>query len=135
MNEIEVLNVSSKLSNDFVEENKKLKLEVDALKKTFSKFSSSNAKLDNLLGLQRCVFDEAGLDYEEMINVKHFNNFFVKKDEHKIVCNYCGRIGHISTSCIHKKNLGLVKARKVWVPNGTTFTNPQGLKFTWVPKA
>ncbi|GAV91545.1 zf-CCHC domain-containing protein/UBN2 domain-containing protein, partial [Cephalotus follicularis] len=80
MNEIDILNVSLKLSNDFKEENKKLKLEIDALKKSFSTFSNSSAKLNNLLGLQRCVFDKAGLGYEEMKNVKHFNNFFVKKN-------------------------------------------------------
>ncbi|GAV81662.1 zf-CCHC domain-containing protein/UBN2 domain-containing protein, partial [Cephalotus follicularis] len=51
------------------EENKNLKVEVDALKKTFSKFSSSSDKLENLLGMQRCVFDKAGLGYEEMNNV------------------------------------------------------------------
>ncbi|GAV74451.1 zf-CCHC domain-containing protein/UBN2 domain-containing protein, partial [Cephalotus follicularis] len=62
------------------EENEKLKLEITALKKTFSKFSNSSDKLDNLLGLQRCVFDKAGLGYEEMTNVKYFNNFFVKKN-------------------------------------------------------
>ncbi|GAV82431.1 zf-CCHC domain-containing protein, partial [Cephalotus follicularis] len=98
MNEIEVLNVSSKLSIDFMEENEKLKIEIDALKKSFSTFSNSSAKLDNLLGLQRCVFDKTGLGYEQMKNVKHFNNFFVKKIESKISCNYCGRLGHISTS-------------------------------------
>ncbi|GAV66312.1 LOW QUALITY PROTEIN: zf-CCHC domain-containing protein/UBN2 domain-containing protein, partial [Cephalotus follicularis] len=67
-NEIDILNVSLKLSNDFEEENKKLKLEIDALKKSFSTFSNSSAKLDNLLGLQRCVFDKAGLGYEQMKN-------------------------------------------------------------------
>ncbi|GAV66124.1 zf-CCHC domain-containing protein/UBN2 domain-containing protein, partial [Cephalotus follicularis] len=82
VNEIDILNVSSKLSNDFMKENEKLKIEIDALKKTFSTFSNSSTKLDNLLGLQRCVFDKAGLGYEEMKNVKHFNNFFVKKNEH-----------------------------------------------------
>ncbi|GAV62049.1 hypothetical protein CFOL_v3_05573 [Cephalotus follicularis] len=91
INEIEILNVSLKLSNDFKEENENLKLEIDALKKTFSKFSNSSDKLDNLLGLQRCVFDKAGLGYEEMKNIKHFNNFFVKrKNESKITCNHCG---------------------------------------------
>ncbi|GAV67516.1 zf-CCHC domain-containing protein/UBN2 domain-containing protein [Cephalotus follicularis] len=79
INEIEILNASLKLSNDFKEENENLKLEIDALKNFFSKFSNSSNKLDNLLGLQRCVFDKAGLGYEEMTNVKHFNNFFVKK--------------------------------------------------------
>ncbi|GAV61563.1 LOW QUALITY PROTEIN: zf-CCHC domain-containing protein, partial [Cephalotus follicularis] len=103
MNEIDVLNVSYKLSIDFKKENEKLKLEIDALKKTFSKFSNSSDKLDNLLGLQRGVFDKASLSYEEMNNVKHFNNFFVKKVEPKISFNYYGRRGHISTSCFHRK--------------------------------
>ncbi|GAV92170.1 UBN2 domain-containing protein [Cephalotus follicularis] len=132
MNEIDILNVSSKLLIDFKEENEKLKLEIDALKKTFSKFSNSSDKLDNLLGLQRCVFDKAGLGYEEMNNVKHFNNFFVNKVEPKIICKYCGRLGHISTSCFHRKNID--KSKKVWVPKGNILTNPQGPKFIWVPK-
>ncbi|GAV65056.1 LOW QUALITY PROTEIN: UBN2 domain-containing protein, partial [Cephalotus follicularis] len=51
-------------------ENKNLKVEIDALKKTFSKFYNSSEKLDNLLGMQRCVFDKAGLGYEEMNNAK-----------------------------------------------------------------
>ncbi|GAV80020.1 zf-CCHC domain-containing protein, partial [Cephalotus follicularis] len=91
-NEIEILNVSSKLSIDSLEENEKLKIEIDALKKSFSTFSNSSAKFDNLLGLQRCVFDKAGLGYEQMKNVKHFNNFFVKKVEPQICYNYCDRI-------------------------------------------
>ncbi|GAV85534.1 zf-CCHC domain-containing protein [Cephalotus follicularis] len=134
-NEIDILNVSLKLSNDFEKEKEKLKLEIDALKKSFSIFSNSSAKLDNLLGLQRCVFDKAGLGYEQMKNVKHFNNFFVKKVEPKIICNYCGRIGHISTSCIFRNNLCYGKTRKIWVPKGTFVTNLQGPKFKWVPKA
>ncbi|GAV67404.1 zf-CCHC domain-containing protein [Cephalotus follicularis] len=113
VNEIDILNGSSKLSNDFMEENGKLKIEIDALKKSFSIFSNSSTKLENLLGLQRCVFDKAGLGFEEMKNVKHFNNFFVKKFDPQIICNYCGRLGHISTSCTYR-NLG--KTRKIWVP-------------------
>ncbi|GAV58763.1 zf-CCHC domain-containing protein/UBN2 domain-containing protein [Cephalotus follicularis] len=135
VNEIDILNVSSKLSNDFMEENKKLKIEIDALKKSFSTFSNSSDKLNNLLGLQRCVFDKAGLGYEQMKNVKHFKNFFVKKVELQIVCNYCGRIGHVSTSCTVRNNLCYSKTRKIWVPKGTFVTNLQGPKFKWVPKA
>ncbi|GAV66027.1 zf-CCHC domain-containing protein/UBN2 domain-containing protein, partial [Cephalotus follicularis] len=70
LNEIESLKDKNK--------NEKLKIEIDALKKYFSIFSNSSTKLDNLLRLQRCVFDKAGLGYEEMKNVKHFKNFFVK---------------------------------------------------------
>ncbi|GAV62592.1 UBN2 domain-containing protein, partial [Cephalotus follicularis] len=44
-------------------ENLELKIEIDALKKTFSKFSDSSNKLDKLLGMQRCVFDKAGLGF------------------------------------------------------------------------
>ncbi|GAV76853.1 hypothetical protein CFOL_v3_20326 [Cephalotus follicularis] len=118
-----------------MEENEKLKIEIDALKKTFSKFSNSSEKLDNLLGLQRCVFDKAGLCYDQMKNVKHFQNFFVKKVEPQICCNYCGKIGHISTSCIFRKNVCFGKTRKIWVPKGTFVTNLHGPKLKWVPKA
>ncbi|GAV70003.1 hypothetical protein CFOL_v3_13502 [Cephalotus follicularis] len=134
VNEIDILNVSSKLSIDFMEENEKLKIEIDALKKSFSIFSNSSAKLDNLLGLQRCVFDKAGLGYEQMKNVKHFKNFFVK-NEPKFVCNYCGKLGHISTSCFYRNNLCIGKTRKIWIPKGMLMTNLQGPKFKWVPKA
>ncbi|GAV73875.1 zf-CCHC domain-containing protein/UBN2 domain-containing protein, partial [Cephalotus follicularis] len=61
-------------------ENSKYMNEIESLKKIFSTFSNSSAKLDNLLGLQSCVFDKAGLGYEEMKNVKHLKNFFVKKN-------------------------------------------------------
>ncbi|GAV77466.1 hypothetical protein CFOL_v3_20937 [Cephalotus follicularis] len=135
MNEIKILNLSSNLSIDSLKENEKLKIEIDALKKSFSIFSNSSAKLDNLLGLQRCVFGKAGLGFEEMKNVKHFNNFFVKKFEPQIVCNYCGIIGHISTSYFVRNNLYYGKTRKIWVPKGTFVTNLKGPKFKWVPKA
>ncbi|GAV83409.1 LOW QUALITY PROTEIN: zf-CCHC domain-containing protein/UBN2 domain-containing protein, partial [Cephalotus follicularis] len=73
-----VISMSKEL--EILKKNEKLKIEIDALKKYFSTFSNSSTKLDNLLGLQRCVFDKAGLGYEEMKNVKHFKNFFVKKN-------------------------------------------------------
>ncbi|GAV89628.1 hypothetical protein CFOL_v3_33043 [Cephalotus follicularis] len=134
MNETEIQNVSSKLSIDSLEENEKLKIEIDALKKTFSKFSNSSDKLDKLLGLQRCMFDKAGLGYDEMKNVKHFQNFFIKKSEPKMSCNYCGRLGHVSTSCVYRNNCYYGKTRKIWVPKGTFVTNTKAPKFIWVPK-
>ncbi|GAV58026.1 LOW QUALITY PROTEIN: zf-CCHC domain-containing protein/UBN2 domain-containing protein, partial [Cephalotus follicularis] len=72
-NEIEVDLLENEVA--FLEkENRNLKEEIDALKKTFSKFSNSSEKLENLLGMQRCVFDKAGLGYEEMNNVKLYQN-------------------------------------------------------------
>ncbi|GAV65748.1 hypothetical protein CFOL_v3_09262 [Cephalotus follicularis] len=130
-------------------ENKALKVEIDALKKTFSKFSNSSEKLDKLLGLQRCVFNKAGLGYDEMNNVKHFQKYLEKKNNQKIsssiTCNYFNRYGHTTHTCyrkrndMHKRNLllknKLLKLRTIWVPKGTFFTNPPGPKATWVPKS
>ncbi|GAV88795.1 zf-CCHC domain-containing protein/UBN2 domain-containing protein [Cephalotus follicularis] len=68
-NEIEVDLLENEVAY-LEKENINLKEEIEALKKTFSKFSNSSEKLENLLGMQRCVFDKAGLGYEEMNNVK-----------------------------------------------------------------
>ncbi|GAV58531.1 hypothetical protein CFOL_v3_02064 [Cephalotus follicularis] len=134
------------------QENKSLKVEIDALKKTFSNFSNTSEKLEKLLGMQRCVFDKAGLGYDEMKNVKHYQNFFdrknkiekekiekyfVKKKILNVSCNYCGKHGHISSSCFYKSHFlsrSKIRFRKVWVPKGTIMTNPKGPKTCWVPQ-
>ncbi|GAV82519.1 zf-CCHC domain-containing protein [Cephalotus follicularis] len=69
--------------------------------------------------MQRCVFDKAGLGYEEMNNVKLYHTFFERKDnlekekvekvqiKKKIVktlCDYCVKNGHTSFTCFYKKN-------------------------------
>ncbi|GAV59919.1 LOW QUALITY PROTEIN: UBN2 domain-containing protein, partial [Cephalotus follicularis] len=69
--EVDLLNEVAYLEK----ENRNLKEEIEALKKTFSKFSNSSEKFENLLGMQRCVFDKAGLGYEEMNNVKLYQTF------------------------------------------------------------
>ncbi|GAV56565.1 zf-CCHC domain-containing protein/UBN2 domain-containing protein [Cephalotus follicularis] len=135
------------------EENKNLKIEIDALKKTFSKFSNSSEKLEKLLGIQRCVFDKAGLGYDEMNNVKHYQNFFdrknkiekekiekdfIKKKNSFVSCNYCGKNGHVSTSCFYKNHFmskSKIRFKKVWVSKGTIITNHPGPKVTWGPKS
>ncbi|GAV67320.1 UBN2 domain-containing protein [Cephalotus follicularis] len=130
-------------------ENETLKIEIDALKKTFSKFLNISEKLDNLLGLQRCVFNKAGLGYDEMNNVKHFQKYLEKKDSRKtsssITCNYCNKNGHTTHNCYHKRNdmhkrnlllkNKVLKSRTIWVPKGTFITNPPGPKANWVPKS
>ncbi|GAV67396.1 DUF4219 domain-containing protein/UBN2 domain-containing protein, partial [Cephalotus follicularis] len=117
-NEIEV----DLLENEVVyleKENRNLKEEIEALKKTFSKFSNSSEKLENLLDIQTCVFDKAGLGYEEMNNVKLYQTFFERKEKWekekvekvqikkkivKTLCDYCGKNEHTSFTCFHKKN-------------------------------
>ncbi|GAV58526.1 zf-CCHC domain-containing protein/UBN2 domain-containing protein [Cephalotus follicularis] len=145
--------LSSKSLDDKItsleKENETLKVEIDALKKTFSKFSNSSEKLDKLLGLQRCVFNKAGLGYDKMNNVKHFQKYLENKDNQKVsssmTCNYYKRHGHTTHTCHRKKNdmykrnlllnNKLLKVRTIWVPKGTFVTNPPGPKATWVPKA
>ncbi|GAV70461.1 hypothetical protein CFOL_v3_13959, partial [Cephalotus follicularis] len=133
-------------------EKKSLKVKIDVLKKTFSNFSNSSEKLEKLLCMQRCVFDKAGLGYDEMNNVKHYQNFFdtknkiekekiekdfVKKKNSNVSCNYCGKHGHISSSCFCKSRFlssSKIRFRKVWVPKRTIITNPKGPKTFWVPQ-
>ncbi|GAV68791.1 zf-CCHC domain-containing protein/UBN2 domain-containing protein [Cephalotus follicularis] len=136
-------------------ENGCLKIEVDALKKTFSNFYNSSEKLEKLLGMQRCVFDKTGLGYDEMNNVKHYQNFFerkikiekekvekeiVRKPNTNVFCNYCDKKGHISSSWFYKRNIkykstpDFIKVKKIWVPKGIIDTNPKGPKISWIPQ-
>ncbi|GAV73809.1 hypothetical protein CFOL_v3_17292 [Cephalotus follicularis] len=80
-------------------ENSGLKIEIAALKKVFSKLSDSSTKLDKLIGMQRCVFDKAGLGFDEMNKVQHFNKLLDRKKENVVNCNFCGNFGHLSYNC------------------------------------
>ncbi|GAV68043.1 hypothetical protein CFOL_v3_11546 [Cephalotus follicularis] len=134
-NEIEVDLLENEVAY-LVKENKNLKEEIEALKKTFSKFSNSSEKLENLLGMQRCAFDKAGLGYEEMNNVKLYQAFFDRKEKiekekvekakikNKTMCDYCGKIGHTTFTCFHKKNAifrkNLIKSCNFYGKHGHT---------------
>ncbi|GAV83862.1 zf-CCHC domain-containing protein [Cephalotus follicularis] len=74
-----LINEDKKKIGILEKEKESLKIEVDSVKKTFSNFSNSSDKLEKLLGMQRCVLDKAGLGYDEMNNVKHYQNFFERK--------------------------------------------------------
>ncbi|GAV60319.1 DUF4219 domain-containing protein [Cephalotus follicularis] len=162
-NELYIVNMSLELSTGFQDENEKLKIEVDALKNTFSKFSNSSDKLDRLLGVQRCVFGRAGLGFDEMNKVVHFNNLIDRKKDdnvvrkknnvvscnvygkighvpskcwyrkHVISCNFCGKNGHTSYTCWHRSCN--VNVKRIWVPKGSFTTNLKGPNVVWVPKA
>ncbi|GAV79879.1 zf-CCHC domain-containing protein/UBN2 domain-containing protein [Cephalotus follicularis] len=112
-------------------ENLDLKTEIDALKKTFSKFSSSNDKLDKLLGMQRCVFDRARLGFDEMNKVKHFDKLLDRKKK-VMNCNFCEKIGHISSTFWYRRSNAKIK--RIWVPKGIFPSNTKGPKTIWVPK-
>ncbi|GAV78186.1 hypothetical protein CFOL_v3_21654 [Cephalotus follicularis] len=122
------------VKNNFAleKENSELKIEIGALKKTFSKFSESSNKMDKLLGMQHCIFDKVGLGFDEMNKVQHFNKLLDRKKKNVVNCNFCEKFGHSSYNCWFKRTSA--KVNWIWVPNGTFSTNVKGLKTFWVPK-
>ena len=81
-----------------------------------------------------------GLEFKSSKNQKYFKNYFVKESPSvspSIICNFCGRGEHISSTCPLRngtqKNSN-VKAKKVWVEKSKV-TNPQWPKKIWVPKS
>ena len=80
-----------------------------------------------------------GYDSNPQKNKKYFKNYFVKESSSaspSTTCNFCGRGGHISSTCLlrngSQKNSN-AKAKKVWIEKSKV-TNPQGPKKIWVPK-
>ena len=52
-----------------------------------------------------------------------------------IICNYCGKSGHISHTCYIRRNSNIGN-KFFWFPRGQSRfnTNSQGPKYKWVPK-
>ena len=120
----------TKEKDKVLQENQSLKEELEKVKPFIDKFTYSSEKLDLLLNNQRTVFDKAGLGFKTQRKQKFFKNFFVPAST-SFSCYCCGMIGHKAYQCVHRK---INNFNKVWVPKGTTTTNPKGSKMTWVPK-
>ena len=106
----------------------------------FQFFSCGQKYFEMILANQKCVFDEQELGFKYSKNQKYFKSYFVKESTSaspSTTCNFCGRRGHISSTCPlrngSQKNSN-VKAKKVWVEKSKV-TNPQGPKNIWVPKS
>ena len=77
-----------------------------------------------ILASQKCVFDKRGLGYKTSKNEKYFKNYFVKEstsESSSTICNFCGRGGHISSTCPLR--------------NGSQKASTSKLKKTWVEKS
>ena len=86
-----------------------------------------------ILASQKCVFDKQELGFKSSKNQKYFKNYFVKESASaspSTTCNFCGKRGHISSTCLlrngSQKNLN-TKAKKIYVEKSKV-TNPQGPK-------
>ena len=76
-----------------------------------------------ILKYSRNPHDKFGLGYE----LKDKNNFQKASTyvSSKLYCSYCGKTGHITSKCIHKRKLRYEK---------TSRTNKKGPKNIWAPK-
>ena len=107
---------------------------------SLSKFSFGQKAFDIILARQKCVFDKNGLGYKSSNNEKYFENYFVKEftsESSSTICNFCGRWGHISSTCPLRngsQKVSTSKSKKAWVEK-SKITNHQGPKKIWVPKA
>ena len=121
-------------------ENDILKKKNEWLTSSLSIFYCRQKYFEMLLLSQKCVFDKQMLGFKSSKNQKYFKNYFVKESAStspSTTCNFCGRGGHISSTCPlrngSQKNSN-AKAKKVWVEKSKV-TNPQGPKKIWVPKS
>ena len=66
-------------------------------------------------------FSKEGIGFNPFNKKKCYTNFFIKSANYKIetsiTCNYCCKIGHISTHCaINRKGPSYIQ---IWVPKGS----------------
>jgi len=111
--------------------NESLEKQVDDLTNSLSIFTKGKEGLDILLGKQMVSFHKAGIGYNPTQHKNLFDKDLPPTSHPKLTCNFCRKIGHISSSC-HMKIFPNVK--KTWVPKNHVKTNLKGPKMMWVPK-
>ena len=81
-----------------------------------------------ILASQKCVFNKQGLGFKSSKNQKYFKNYSVKESASaspSTTCNFCGRGGHISSTCPLRngtQKISNAKAKKVWVEKSKSLT-------------
>ena len=82
-----------------------------------------------ILASQKYIFDKKGLGFKYTKDKKYFKNHFVKESTNaksSATCNFCGRSGHISSTCPLRngsQNISHSKTKKIWVEKFKV-TNP-----------
>jgi hypothetical protein len=113
--------------------------QIDDLTKSLEKLTKGKDGLDLLLRKQKCSFHKAGIGYNPDEHKNLYKNLFDKRTSPirpKIICHYCGIVGHISPSCPMKGHSS-VYVNKTWVQKNQTYpvqANQHGPKMIWVPK-
>ena len=134
--ELELEEVKEKFSIDEISKTH-LEKESEILRKKngwltsyFSIFSCRQKYFEMTLASQKCVFKKQGLGFKSSKNQKYFKNYFLKEStgaSPSTTCNFCGRGGHISSTCPlrngSQKNLN-AKSKKMWIEKSKV-TNPQ----------
>jgi hypothetical protein len=147
--------------SNIIIENEALVGRVNALTHDLEKAYGGKAKLDFILGSQRCSLNREGLGYLPKKGKNAFmkqKTMFVKECDK--VCHKCHKNGHVKKNCPKFKNVSLscfehcyvishnakgvhakfvgtsivgTKKKAIWVPKSLV-TNIQGPKQIWVPK-
>ena len=100
-------------------ENEILKKKNEWLTSSLSIFSYGQKSFEMILASQKCVFDKQRLGFKSSKNQKYFKNYFVKESASanpSTTCNFCGRGGHISSTCPLRngsQKISNAKAKKV----------------------
>ena len=91
-----------------------------------------------ILASQKCVFDKRGLGYKTSKNEKYFKNYFVKEftsESSSTICNFCGRGGHISSTCpleMDLKRHQLLSQRRLGLKNQRSLTTKDPKRFGYL---
>ena len=90
--------------------------------------SCGQKSFEMILTSQKCVFEKQRLWFKSSKNKKYFKNYFVKESTSaspSTTCNFCGRGGHISSTCPlrngSQKNSN-AKAKKFLIENPRSLT-------------
>ena len=97
-------------------ESENLKTKVETLTNDLAKFTQGKKNLDILLGSQKCCFNKSGIGYDSFDDQKSYSYMIKKSSTSYILCNFCGKSGHISHTCPIKKRAY------------------SGIKFVWILK-
>ena len=122
-------NANTKVLKDnknFTKENQDLKNQILALK---NKINDLN-KVNDSLTQENNALKKKNL---ELSNEKKNKFSKVVHENHSTIYFKCNKVGHKAFEC-NIKRIGHTFVKQIWVPKGTTCTNPKGPKIAWVPK-
>ena len=135
-----------------INEQTKIKKELEKYKSIVEKFTFSSERLNMLLKDQRTVFNHSDLRYKPFNKQRTVENLFIKfilEKQKATICHYYGKNGHKSYVCNDRlrthldkveirvkscRPLATKKVTQIWLPKRTNPRNLVVSKKSWIPK-